>query len=81
MSKVYFAITPKPEYGIAAGYTRYVSAKEKHYVVAETLEEYGLADTQEAIEASSWCELACVGDEYEGEKFTIEVIEDDEDYQ
>lgn len=73
---IYFAITPK--YGISAGVTRYISEKEKHYRVAELLEEYELADTQEAIEASSWCELAEIGEVYDGDKFTIEVIESDE---
>lgn len=76
MTKVFYAITPKG--GISAGFTRYVSEKEKHYKVAELLEEHGLADTQEAIEASSWCELAEVGEVFDGEKFTIEVIENDE---
>ena len=71
---IYFAITPK--YGISAGFTRF-SEKEKHYKVAELLEEYELADTQEAIEASSWCELAEIGEVYDGEKFTIEVVEDE----
>lgn len=28
-----------------------------------------------AIEASSWCELACVGEVYEYNNFTIEVLE------
>lgn len=74
---IYFAITPKS--GIAAGYTRYVSKKEKHYRIAELLEEHGLADTQEAIEASSWCELAVIGEVYYGENFTIEVIDTEED--
>lgn len=72
---IYFAITPK--YGISAGVTRYISEKEKHYRVAELLEEHGLADTQEAIEASSWCELAEIGEVYDGDKFTIEVVEDE----
>lgn len=76
MTKVFYAITPKE--GISAGFTRYVSEKEKHYKVAELLEEHGLADTQDAIEASSWCELASIGDVYESDKFTIEVIESDE---
>lgn len=78
MLKIYYAITPKTNCGVAEGYTRYVSEKEKHYRVAELLEEYNLAEPQEAIEASSWCELASVGEVYDGEKFTIEVIEDDE---
>lgn len=72
---IYFAITPKN--GLAAGFTRYVSEKEKHYKVAELLEEYSLADTQEAIEASSWCELATIGEIYDGEQFTIEIVEED----
>ncbi len=73
---IYFAITPKC--GISAGFTRYIPEKEKHYRVAELLEEHGLANTQEAIEASSWCELAEIGEVYDGDKFTIEVVEDDE---
>lgn len=77
MKRIYYAITPKPNCGVAAGYTRYVSEKEKHYKVAELLEEHGLADTQEAIEASSWCELAVIGDIYDGDRFTIEVIEEE----
>lgn len=72
---IYFAITPKE--GIGAGYTRYISAKEKPYRVAELLEEHGLADTLEAINASSWCELAEIGEVFDGEKFTIEVIEEE----
>lgn len=30
---------------------------------------------EEAIEASSWCELACVGEVYQGEMFKIRVEE------
>lgn len=30
----------------------------------------------EAEEAACWCELHCVGDEYEHELFTIEMVED-----
>lgn len=33
-------------------------------------------DAKEAIEASSWCELAGVGEVYEHDDFTIEVVDE-----
>lgn len=32
-------------------------------------------DPQTAIDASSWCELACIGEVYEHDKFTVEIVE------
>ena len=35
-----------------------------------------LVGTEEAINASSWCELAEIGERYEGDGFTITVVEE-----
>lgn len=74
---IYYAITPKFK-ATLPNITRYVSAREKHYRVYELLTTYDLADEYEAIEASSWCELAEVGETYETDNFSIEVIEDED---
>ncbi len=74
---VYYAITPKFKAALP-NITRYVSERESHYRVYELLRTYDLADEQEAIEASSWCELAEIGETYETDNFKIEVIDDDD---
>ena len=79
---IYYAITPNfteqigENRGSYPTATRYVSESEKHYRVYELLKELDLTDEQEAIKASSWCELAEIGEIYENENFTIEVIEE-----
>lgn len=74
---IYYAITPKFKTTLP-NITRYVSKREPHYRVYELLIKHGLADEQEAIEASSWCELAAIGETYETDSFKIEVIDDDD---
>ena len=74
---IYYAITPKFKTTLP-NITRYVSERESHYRVYELLTKYGLAEEQEAIEASSWCELAEIGETYETDNFKIEVIDDDD---
>ena len=82
---VYFKITPTFSENVndiklsLPTVPRYVSSRDKHYRVYELLREYDLADEQSAIEASSWCELASVGETYETDKFMIEVVEDEEE--
>ena len=74
---IYYAITPRFKTTLPS-FTRYVSERERHYRVYELLTHYSLAADQEAIEASSWCELAGVGETYEADNFKIEVIDDDD---
>lgn len=33
-------------------------------------------DEYTAIEVSSWCEIAGIGEEYENDKFSVEIVED-----
>ncbi len=73
MPKIYYAITPtRPT--IAKGVTRYVNKGDYDdvYNIILLLTE----DAQAAINASNWCELACIGDLYEHDEFEIEIIED-----
>ena len=47
-------------------------AFEPKYAEAEIFKLLdGFVDTQTAIDASSWCDLATVGEKYEHDKFTI----------
>jgi hypothetical protein len=41
--------------------------------IAECLTDNHHVPVEEAINAGSWCELACVGEVYEGKTFRIEV--------
>ena len=43
-------------------------------IVGESAKEE-LSDIPTYIEASSWCPLACIGDTFEREEFTIEIVE------
>ena len=73
MTKIYYAITPTNK-GISNGFTRY--ANEGDYDHVYDLVMTLIEDPLTAINASSWCELACVGEKYEHEEFIIEIIED-----
>lgn len=67
---IYYAITSKRD-----KVTRYV--KEGDYMTAyEIIMEITGDNHEDSEDASSWCELACVGETYEHDKFTIEIIED-----
>lgn len=68
---IYYAITPA-----FSTVTRY--AKEGDYDNVYDKIFFITNDEQEAVEASSWCEFATIGDTYEHEQFTIEIIEDEE---
>ena len=74
---IYYAINPRFKTTLP-NITRYVSERQPHYRVYELLTKHGLAADQEAIEASSWCELAEIGETYEMDNFKIEVIDDDD---
>ena len=70
--KIYYAVTPTN--GIAAGYTRYANEGDSSKVYDLVME---LTESHEmAADASSWCELASVGEVYDGEGFRIEIVED-----
>ena len=73
--KIYYAVKP-----LFCNVTRY--AEEGDFDKVYDLVYEITQNPQEAIEASSWCELASVGEVYEfdnyTESFTIEIIEDTE---
>lgn len=71
MSKIYYAVTPK-----FCTVTRYADCKAFDKVYGLVMEITD--DARKAINASSWCELACVGEIYDDDDFTIEVIDDEE---
>lgn len=81
MSKIYYAVTPS-----FCNVTRYANEGdfEKVYdLVREITSSMGNeASHKEAENASSWCEVASIGEVYEfdnfTEAFTIEIIEDEE---
>lgn len=67
MSKVYYGIT-------YVGVTRYVNEGNFESVYDKIM---FISDNHElAAEVSSWCELASIGEVYEGDNFTVEIIED-----
>lgn len=45
------------------------------YIFNENVRECSWQAHSEAENAQAWCELACIGDEYDGGEFTIECIE------
>lgn len=51
----------------------YVSSPEDLYSKIVILSN---GDEWLAIEISSWAELACIGEEYDADDFTVEVIEE-----
>jgi len=55
----------------------YTEEREFHHDDPEAVFDWlnSQVGTEEAIEASSWCELACVGEEYESDNFYITVEE------
>ena len=67
--RIYYAITPS-----FCNVTRYVNEGDYERVYCLVMDIVG--DVQEAIEASSWCELHCIGDVYEHDDFTIVIIDD-----
>lgn len=69
---IYCKITPS-----FVNVARYVKKKDT-YTVYERIMELTDNNHLEAANAESWCELACVGETYEGSCFTIEIIEDEE---
>ena len=70
--KIYYAVTPNT--GIAHGYARYANEGDSKKVYDLVME---LTNNHEiAADASSWCELASVGEIYESELFNIEIVED-----
>lgn len=40
------------------------------------LTDHGVSD-EEAVDADGWCDIACVGETYNGSSFTISIIEED----
>lgn len=49
-------------------------SREVNSKVFETLKERGI-DTEKAIDCASWCELACVGEVYEGDSFEASILD------
>ncbi len=58
---------------VKSGIFRY--SCKKPYEVYDLTDSMSAPDPLIAIEASSWCELACIGEVYEHNNFTIEVLE------
>ena len=68
---IYYAITPA-----FSTVTRYVNKNDFDSVYDKVLFIVENHDT--AASASSWCELASVGEIYEHEEFKIEIIDDED---
>ena len=66
---VYYAITQK--FGPV---TRLVNEGDFENIIDKIL--FITSDLETAINVSSWCELASVGEVYEHDEFTVEIIED-----
>lgn len=69
MTKIYYKITP-----IWSDVSRCVPENKFNRVY--NLVEFITDNPETAIDASSWCELATVGEVYEHNDFKIEVVED-----
>ena len=69
MNKIYYAITPK-----FSNVTRYANENDFNSVYDKVM--LITEDHDTAADASGWCELASVGEIYEHELFTIEIIDD-----
>lgn len=71
-TKIYYAISPTNS--IVTGYTRYANKGDSGKIYELVM---GLIGNHKiATDASSWCELAAVGEVYYGGGFKIEIIED-----
>ena len=66
---IYYAITQK-----ISTVTRYANEGDFESVIDKIL--FITNDIETAINVSSWCELASVGEVYEHDEFTVEIIED-----
>lgn len=66
---IYYAITPR-----FSTVTRYVNEGDYRTVYERIMELTGNHDL--SADAEGWCELASIGEVYEEDLFTIEVIED-----
>ena len=69
--RIYYVVTPKlnsiPRYADEGDYTRVYD------LVIQITDNH-----EAAADSSSWCELATVGEMYDSDLFTIEIIEDSE---
>lgn len=68
--KVFYAVTPTE--GLATGYTRYTNDTMGVYDLVKELKD----DHMTAANAEGWAELACIGEVYEGDGFTVEIGEE-----
>lgn len=68
--KFSFGVRAKLKYSDTPNVASYLKDTEDVYDIIE--DEFG---PEVAISASSWTELACVGEIYEHDKFTIEMVE------
>ena len=66
---IYYVITQK-----CSTVTRYANEGDFENVIDKVLLITNNVET--AINVSSWCELASVGEVYEHDEFTVEIIED-----
>ena len=74
---VYYAVAPTTQLDTAAGRTRY--ANEGHYRDVYYMVMDITNDHMTAAEAEIWCEcVGTIGDFYEHDLFTIEIIEENE---
>lgn len=69
MSKIYYAV--KPQYSTITRYADEGDFEKVYDMIMELTDNH-----DEAANASSWCELASIGEIYESDDFTIEIIED-----
>ena len=68
--KFSFGVGAKLKYNDAPNVASYLKDTDDVYDIIE--DEFGPCV---AISASSWTELACIGEVYEHEQFTIEMVE------
>jgi hypothetical protein len=68
--KFSFGVSAKLKYSDTPNVASYLKDTEDVYEIIE--DEFG---PDVAISASSWTELACVGEAYEHDKFSIEMVE------
>ena len=71
MSKIYYAVTPK-----FCNVTRYAKEGDSYRVYELVFQITQNHD--DSANAEGWCDVASVGEVYEHDLFTLEIIEDEE---
>ena len=69
MSKIYYAV--RPAFSTVPRFAEEGNSEKVYDLVMEIT-----GDHNEAANASGWCDVATIGEVYNGDGFTVEIIED-----